>query len=68
VPSDAYLEALLPKPHFIAVAALAGAEVVGGLAAYELEKFERAQGEVVDGDLTAVVCVTQSLTGGEPGW
>src|SRR5579862_1303969 len=51
VPSDAYLEALLGKPHFIAFAALRGAEVVGGLAAYELEKFEQARSEVYIYDL-----------------
>ena len=37
VPSDAYLETLLGKPHFIALAALDGDGVVGGLAAYQLE-------------------------------
>jgi aminoglycoside 3-N-acetyltransferase I len=46
VPSDAYLEALLKKPHFIALAALRDDEVVGGLAAYELEKFEQARSEI----------------------
>jgi aminoglycoside 3-N-acetyltransferase I len=51
VPNDAYLEALLRKPHFIALAALQGQEVVGGLAAYELEKFERARSEVYIYDL-----------------
>jgi aminoglycoside 3-N-acetyltransferase I len=51
VPSDAYLEALLGKRHFIALAALHGGDVVGGLAAYELEKFERARSEVYIYDL-----------------
>ncbi len=51
VPTDAYLEALLRKPHFIALAALRGEEVVGGLAAYELEKFERARSEIYIYDL-----------------
>ena len=51
VPSDAYLQALLAKPHFIALAALDGDDVVGGLAAYELEKFERARSEVYIYDL-----------------
>jgi aminoglycoside 3-N-acetyltransferase I len=51
VPSDAYLNALLGKPHFIALAALDGRDVVGGLAAYELEKFERARSEVYIYDL-----------------
>ena len=51
VPSNAYLEALLEKPHFIALAALSGDDVVGGLAAYELEKFEQARSEVYIYDL-----------------
>lgn len=51
VPSDAYLAKLLGKPHFIALAALDGDEVVGGLAAYELEKFERARSEIYIYDL-----------------
>jgi aminoglycoside 3-N-acetyltransferase I len=51
VPSDAYLEALLAKPHFIALVALDGDDVVGGLCAYELEKFERARSEVYIYDL-----------------
>jgi aminoglycoside 3-N-acetyltransferase I len=51
VPTDAYLEALLRKPHFIALAAMRGGEVVGGLAAYELEKFERARSEIYIYDL-----------------
>jgi aminoglycoside 3-N-acetyltransferase I len=51
VPSDAYLTALLAKPHFIALAALHGQEIVGGIAAYELEKFERARSEIYIYDL-----------------
>jgi aminoglycoside 3-N-acetyltransferase I len=54
VPSDAYLRALLDKPHFIALAALDGAEVVGGLAAYELEKFEQARSEIYIYDLAVL--------------
>ena len=51
VPTDAYLAALLGKSHFIALAALRGGEVVGGLAAYELEKFEQARSEIYIYDL-----------------
>lgn len=51
VPTDAYLTSLLAQPHFIAVAALAGDEVIGGLAAYELQKFERARSEIYIYDL-----------------
>jgi aminoglycoside 3-N-acetyltransferase I len=50
-PGNAYLEALLGKPHFIALAALAGDKVVGALAAYVLEKFEQARSEVYIYDL-----------------
>jgi aminoglycoside 3-N-acetyltransferase I len=54
VPDDAYLRGLLGKPHFIALAALADAEVVGGLAAYVLEKFEQARSEVYIYDLAVL--------------
>ena len=51
VPSDAYLTSLLGKPHFIALAAVDGAQVVGGLAAYVLEKFEQERSEIYIYDL-----------------
>jgi aminoglycoside 3-N-acetyltransferase I len=51
VPSDAYLAELLSGTQFIALAALAGEEVVGGLAAYELVKFERERKEIYIYDL-----------------
>jgi len=51
VPSDRYLRALLDKPTFVALAALDGDEVVGGLVAYVLEKFERERSEVYVYDL-----------------
>ena len=51
VPGDAYLRALLERPHFIVLAALDGHQVVGGLAAYELEKFERDRREIYIYDL-----------------
>ncbi|MFC4171253.1 AAC(3)-I family aminoglycoside N-acetyltransferase [Microvirga sp. GCM10011540] len=50
-PSDAYLEGLLAKEHIFVIVALAGEEVVGGLVAYELDKFERARREVYIYDL-----------------
>ena len=40
-----------PSPTFIAVVAMRGAEVVGGLAAYELPKFERVRREIYIYDL-----------------
>jgi aminoglycoside 3-N-acetyltransferase I len=51
VPSDAYLESLLAKPHFVVVVATDGDEVIGGLAAYELEKFEQDRREIYIYDL-----------------
>lgn len=50
-PSDAYLEGLLAKEHVFALAALAGEDVLGGLVAYELYKFERARSEIYIYDL-----------------
>ena len=51
VPSDGYLASLLAKPHFIALAATNGEDVVGGLAAYVLDKFERDRREIYIYDL-----------------
>ena len=45
-PGDAYLEALLAKDDFIALAAVEQEAVVGGLVAYELQKFEQARREI----------------------
>lgn len=53
-PSDEYLAALLGKPHFIAIAALSGEHVVGGLAAYVLEKFEQERSEIYIYDLAVL--------------
>jgi aminoglycoside 3-N-acetyltransferase I len=50
-PSAAYLTSLLRADHFIALAALQGDAVVGGLAAYELKKFERERSEIYIYDL-----------------
>lgn len=51
IPSDAYLESLLGKSQFIALVALEGRVVVGGLAAYVLDKFEQERKEVYIYDL-----------------
>lgn len=51
MPSDDYLTRLLSKKHFIALVAKRGEEVVGGLAAYELDKFERDRREIYIYDL-----------------
>ncbi|MGH7544064.1 MAG: AAC(3)-I family aminoglycoside N-acetyltransferase [Gemmatimonadota bacterium] len=50
-PSAAYLERLLGSDYFIALAALKGGEVAGGLAAYELRKFEQERSEIYIYDL-----------------
>lgn len=55
VPSDDYLTRLLSKQHFIAVVATKGKEVVGGLAAYELDKFEQDRREIYIYDLAVAM-------------
>jgi aminoglycoside 3-N-acetyltransferase I len=50
-PSHAYLQRLLARDHFIALTALHDRKVVGGLAAYVLEKFEQERSEVYIYDL-----------------
>jgi aminoglycoside 3-N-acetyltransferase I len=51
VPGNTYLLNLLGKPHFIVIVALQGSQVVGGLAAYELDKFEQERREIYIYDL-----------------
>lgn len=53
-PSDEYLCNLLASPTFIAIAALHKSEVIGGLAAYVLPKFEQARSEIYIYDLAVV--------------
>jgi aminoglycoside 3-N-acetyltransferase I len=50
-PDDAYLHRLLESETFVAIATLAGTEVIGGLAAYVLPKFEQARSELYIYDL-----------------
>ena len=50
-PSRAYLERLLGSECFIALAALKNGSVAGGVAAYELRKFEQERSEVYIYDL-----------------
>jgi aminoglycoside 3-N-acetyltransferase I len=54
-PSDAYLKGLLAKEHIFALVALAGEDVLGGLVAYELYKFERARSEIYIYDLAVSI-------------
>ncbi len=53
-PSDAYLRDLLADEHFAAIVALSEGVVVGGLAAYELRKFEQARSELYIYDLGVI--------------
>ncbi len=50
-PSDSYLERVLADPKFVALAAVEDNTVVGGLAAYELVKFEMERSEFYIYDL-----------------
>ena len=50
-PSQTYLQRLLASDYFIALAALKQGSVVGGIAAYELQKFEQERSEIYIYDL-----------------
>ena len=50
-PDDAYLADLLAKAHVAVLVAQEGDAVIGGLVAYELDKFERARREIYHYDL-----------------
>jgi aminoglycoside 3-N-acetyltransferase I len=79
-PDDAYLEALLARDTFVAIAAFAGDAVVGGLAGYVLPKFEQARSELYIYDLavdaaqrrrgvaTALVHAVQRLAAERGSW
>jgi aminoglycoside 3-N-acetyltransferase I len=53
-PSDTYLQRLLGTGTFVALAAVESGEVVGGLAAYELQKFEQERSEIYIYDLAVL--------------
>lgn len=50
-PSRGYLEQLLADESIIALACMSGDEVVGGLVAYDLKKFEQERSEIYIYDL-----------------
>jgi aminoglycoside 3-N-acetyltransferase I len=50
-PSSSYLKRLLSSDYFIMLAALKNGSVVGGIAAYELHKFEQERSEIYIYDL-----------------
>jgi aminoglycoside 3-N-acetyltransferase I len=79
-PDDAYLASLLASDGFIAIAAMRGDAVVGGLAAYVLDKFEQARSEIYIYDLavaqahrrngiaTAVIAELQAIAAARGAW
>jgi aminoglycoside 3-N-acetyltransferase I len=61
-PGAAYLRRLLGSDFFIAIAALQDDQVVGGLAAYQLHKFEQERSEIYIYDLAvAAACRRQGI-------
>lgn len=54
VPSDEYISSLLSNNNFIALAAIEENRVIGGLAAYELQKFEQERSEIYIYDLAVL--------------
>ena len=54
-PDTEYLLRLLGGDSFIAIAAIDGENVVGGLAAYELKKFEQQRSEIYIYDLAVAL-------------
>lgn len=54
-PNPDYLRQLLARPDFIALAACRGDDVIGGLTAYVLPKYEQARSEVYIYDLAVEV-------------
>jgi aminoglycoside 3-N-acetyltransferase I len=53
-PAASYMRKLLASDTFIALAATDGGSVIGGLAAYELMKFEQARSEIYIYDLAVM--------------
>jgi aminoglycoside 3-N-acetyltransferase I len=54
VPDDDYLRRFLGRNHCASLVALAEGRVIGGLVAYELEKFEQARKEIYIYDLAVL--------------
>ena len=50
-PDDTWLTGLLMKEHVVVLVAVAGGDVLGGLVAYELDKFEKVRREFYIYDL-----------------
>ena len=54
-PDESYLARLLAKSEFFALVAVDNGVIVGGLAAYRLDKFEQARAEIYIYDLAVAV-------------
>ncbi len=54
IPTDEYLNKLLAREDFIPLVAVADGKVVGGLAAYVLQKFEQERSEIYIYDLAVL--------------
>lgn len=54
IPSDEYLNKLLAREDFIPLVAVVNGKVVGGLAAYVLQKFEQERSEIYIYDLAVL--------------
>lgn len=79
-PSDAYLEKLLARDSFIALVALDGGDVVGGITAYDLPKPEQEHSEIYLYDLavaeshrrrgvaTALIAALQAIAAARGAW
>jgi aminoglycoside 3-N-acetyltransferase I len=79
-PDDAYLERLLARDHIIVLVASRGDQIIGGLVAYELDKFEQARQEIYIYDLavaepqrrggvaTALIRRLQEIAGARDAW
>ena len=79
-PSADYMRGLLAKDSFVALAAYADGELVGGLAGYELPKFEQERSEFYIYDLavredcrrrgiaTALIDAFRSIAAQNNGW
>ena len=80
IPGELYVRELLRQNTFIALVALAGDDVVGGLVAYELKKFERERSEIYIYDLgvreshrrrgvaTGLIEELRAIAGGRKAW
>lgn len=79
-PDAAYLQALLARDTFVALVAEQDGQVIGGLAAYQLHKFEQARSEFYIYDLavaeahrrrgiaTALIAALQEIAAEAGGW